>query len=134
MMILLLHVTCSCICPFYSICFYIFELFGTFLSVSFFPLTLLFTLVHQWHQNVSVLHPGTLFVLGHHLLLILPPLLFGSVMRMPERTSRRNFLDEVFIRNVESSCRTSPTLTYPLSFTVEVGSHCVTSRSFVHLC
>ena len=34
-------------------------------------------------------------------------------MRMPERTSRRIFLDEVFIRNAESFWRTSSTLTFP---------------------
>ena len=86
----------------------------------------------SWHQNVSLLHLRTLFVPGHLRLLILPPLLFGSVMRMPERPSRRTFLNEVFIRNAKSSRRTSLTLTYPLSFTVEVGSHHVTSRSLVH--
>ena len=45
-----------------------------------------------------------------------------------------NFLDEVFIRNAESFWRTSSTLTFPLSFTVKDGSHCVMSRSLVHLC
>ena len=87
-----------------------------------------------WHQNVSLLRLKTLFVPGHLRLLILPPLLFKSVMRMPERTSRRTFLDKVFIWNAESSCRTSPTLTYPLSFTVEVGSHYMTSRSPILPC
>ena len=55
-------------------------------------------------------------------------------MRMPVRPSRRIFLNEAFISNVESFWRTSLTLTYPMSFTVEVGSHCVTSRSHVHPC
>ena len=50
------------------------------------------------------------------------------------RTSQRTFLDEVFIRNTESFWWTSPTLTFPLSFIVGDGSHCVTSRSPVHLC
>ena len=45
-----------------------------------------------------------------------------------------NFLDEAFIRNAKSFCQTSPTLTYPLSFTIGIGSHCVTSRSLVHPC
>ena len=108
--------------------------FGAFLSVSFFTLTLLFTLVRQWHQNISLLCPGTLFILGHRLFLILLPPLFGSMMRMPERTSQRTFLNEVFIWNAESFCWTSPTLTYPQSFTVGVGSHCVTSRSPVNPC
>ena len=130
MMLFTLHVTCSCIFMHMyltSVYFYISEFFGVFLIVSFFPLSLLFTLVRQCHQNVSLLHPRTLFVPRHHLLLILTPLLFGSMMRMLERTSRRTSLDESFIQNAESSCRTSPTLTYPLSFTFGVGSHCVTS-------
>ena len=88
----------------------------------------------SWHLNVSLLCPGTLFVSGHLLLLIPLLLLFGSVIRMPERTSQRIFLDESFIRNAESFCRTSLTLTYPLSFTVGVGSHCVTSRLPIYLC
>ena len=119
-----------CIRSFFSIYYDIFELLRTFLIVFFFlSLSLLFTLVHQWHQNASLLRPGTLFVLRHLCFLIIPPFLFNSVMRMPERTSRRTSLDEAFIQNNESSSWTSPTLTYPLSFTVGVGSHCVTSRS-----
>ena len=50
-------------------------------------------------------------------------------MRMPKRTSQRTFLEEVFIRNVESFWWTLPTLIYPMSLTVGVGSHCVTSES-----
>ena len=61
-------------------------------------------------------------------------LLFGSMMRMPERTSQRTFLNKVFIQNAESFWWTSLTLTYPMSFIVGVGSHCVTSRSHVHPC
>ena len=34
----------------------------------------------------------------------------------------------------QSFYHTSPTLTYPLSFTIGVGSHCVTFWSFVHSC
>ena len=88
----------------------------------------------SWHQNISLHRLGTLFILGHLRLLNLPLLLFNSVMSKLEKTSQRDFLNEVFIRNAESSCRTSPTLTYPQSFIVEVGSHCVTSRSPVLLC
>ena len=124
----------SCICTLYSIYFCIFELFGAFLIVSFFPLSVWNCLERQWHRNIDLLRPGTVFVLGHRLLLILPPLLFDSVMRMPERTSWRTFLDEVFIQNAESFCQILPTLTYPMSFTIGVGSHCVTSRSHVLLC
>ena len=120
----------QCIHSFFSLYSDIFELLGTFLIVFFslsLSLSLLSTLVRQWHQKVSLLRPGTLFVLRHRLLLILSPFLFSSMMRMLKRTSRGTSLDEAFIRNAESSYRTSPTLTYPLSFTFGVGSHCVTS-------
>ena len=109
--------------------------FGTFLSVSFSPPHSPIYVSASWHQNISLLCPRTLFVPGHlFLLLILLPHMFGFVMKMPKRTSLRTSLDEAFIRNTKSFYWTSPTLTYPLSFTVGVGSHCVTSQSLVHLC
>ena len=67
-------------------------------------------------------------------LLILPLFLFGSMMMMPTRHSRRTFLDEAFIWNANSYYQTLSTLTFPLSFTVGNGSHCVTSRSHVLSC
>ena len=130
-MFLSLHVTCS------------FIFMHTYLQVSIFlyklscccfsdSLSLSLALVASWHLNVSLLHPKTLFVLGHLLLLlILPLLLFDFVMRGPVWTSQRTFLDKAFIRNAKSFCRTLLTLTFPLSFTVGDGSHCVTSRSHV---
>ena len=45
-------------------------------------------------------------------------------MRRPNRTSLRTSLNEAFIRKAKSFYWTSPTLTYPLLFTVGVGSHC----------
>ena len=111
--------------------------FRTFLIVSFFPRPP-HSLVYvnaSWHQNVSLLRPETLFVLGHLLLLlILLPHTSSSVMRRPKWNSLSTSLDEEFIQNARSSCQTSPTLTYPLSFTIGVGSHCVTSWSLVHPC
>ena len=59
--------------------------------------------------------------------------LFGLIMRRPNRTSLRTSLDEAFIWNAKSFCRISPTLTYPLSFTVGVRSHYVMSWSLIHL-
>ena len=70
----------------------------------------------------------------HLRLLIQPLFLFGFVMMMPTRHSRRTFLDEVFIWNAKTYWWTLPTLTFPLSFTVGNGSHCVTSRSLVLSC
>ena len=139
MMILLLHVTCSCIFMHTYLTFNIFLYIWTVWSFSycFFLPPLSLSLVYvsvSWHQNVSLLCPGTFFIPGHRLLLILPLLLFNSVIRMPERTSQRTFLDKVFIGNAESFCWTSPILTYQLSFTIGVGSHCVTSQSHVHPC
>ena len=55
-------------------------------------------------------------------------------LQRPKQTSLRTSLDEAWIRNAKSFCQISPTLTYPLSFTVEVRSHCVTSWSLVHPC
>ena len=87
-----------------------------------------------WHLSINPLRPETLFILMPLRLLILPLSLFGSVMMMPIRHSRRTFLSEVFIRNAKSYWQTSLTLTFPLSFTVGNGSHCVTSRSLVLSC
>ena len=105
-------------------------LFWLFLSPS---LSSFYVSLLPWHPNANLLRPGTLFVPGHPLLPILLPHMSGSVMRRPNRTFLRAFLDEAFILNAKSSCRISPTLTFPLSFTVGNGSHCVTSWSHVHL-
>ena len=136
MMFLLLHVTCSCI---FHACIPIFFLlidincvwyFSACFSLSF----SFFWLVALWHLNVSPLLPGTLFVSRHLLLLpllILPHLISGFVMIKPVRTFWRTFPDAAFIRNAKSFYRIFSILTFPLSSTVGVGSHCVASRSFV---
>ena len=122
-----------CIRTLFSIYLLYLNCFRTFLilSLSLSSICVSFCL---WHLNVSLLHPRTLFVLGHPLHLILLLSLFASVMRMLERPSRRTFLNEAFILNAKSSWRTSSTLTYLMSFIFEVGSHCVTPRSHVHPC
>ena len=105
--------------------------FSDYLSLSFF-LSLPLTLVVSWHLSISLLHPRTLFVLGHLLLLLLliPHLLMsGSVMRRPNQTSLRTFHNAALIRNAKSFCQTFLTLTYPLSFTVGVGSHYMVPQS-----
>ena len=79
-------------------------------------------------QSRNLLHAGA------PLLLILHIFLSCSMMRRPNRTSLRTSLDEAFIRNAKSFCRTTSTLTYLLSFIVGVGNHCVMSRSLVHSC
>ena len=131
MIFLLLHVTCSCIFHAYIQFFFISILLilicvGTSLSLSL----SLSRLVALWHPNISLLRPRTLFIL-RHLLLILPPLTFGSVMRRPVRTSQRTFHDEAFIRNAKSFYWTFPISIFPLSSTVGAGSHFVASRSLV---
>ena len=110
-------------------------LLGTFLIVLLF-FSLYFCLCWSClrHLNVNPLLPGTLFVPVLFHLLILHLLTFGSMMMMPLRHFRRTSLDEAFIRNVKSFCRTLPTPTFPLSFTVGDRSHCVTSRSHVLSC
>ena len=52
-------------------------------------------------------------------------------MIKPVRTFWRTFLDEAFIRNVKSFYQIFLILTLPLSSTIGVGSHCVTSQSLV---
>ena len=113
--------------PPFSIIF-ILIVFGVFLLVS---LSLsFFRLVALWHLNGNLLRPGTLFVPGH--LLLLPPLIplhltLSSVMIKSVRTFRRTSNDEAFIRNAKSFYRIFSILTFPLSSTVGVGSHCVLS-------
>ena len=116
----------SCICTFIYLYFDI-DLCWCF-SACFFLSLSFFRLVSLWHLNENPLRPGTFFLLGH-LPLILPPPMFGSVMRRPSRTSRRTFHDAAFIRNAESFYLIFLILTFPLSSTVRVGSHCVASRS-----
>ena len=94
----------------------------------FLPLSF-FWLVASWHLNENPLRPRTLFVLGHLLPLTLLHLTFGSVMRRLLRISLRTFLDKAFIRNAKSSYQIFLILTYPLSSTVGVRSHCVVPRS-----
>ena len=99
------------------------------LSLSF---SLFLTLVASWHLNVNPFCPGTLFVSGHLLLLLLLTslhLTYGSVMRRPSQTSWRTFQNEAFIWNAKSFCHIFQTLTYPLSSTVAVGSHFMASWS-----
>ena len=137
MLFLQFHITCSCIFTHTYLTFSIFLYIDYIWSFSMFlspSLSLLFTLVASWHLNVNLLHLETLFVLGHPLLLTSLPLTSSSVIKRPNQTSLRTSLDEAFIWNAKSFCRTSTTLTYPLSFTVGVGSHCVTSWSLVHPC
>ena len=120
-------------------CFYhlILQLLGTFLIVSLsFFLSLPLTLVASWHLSVSLLCPGTLFVPGHLLLLLIltpHPLMSGFVMKRPNWTSLRTFHDATFIRNAKSFCQIFLTQTYPLSSIVKVGSHYVVPRSCVLL-
>ena len=136
MMHLYLHVIWSCIFMHMYLqvsIFVILNLVGAFLIVFLsLPLSLFLTLVALWHLNVNPFHPRTLFVLGHlPLLLLLTPLhlTYDSVMRRPNRTSWRTFHDTAFIRNAKSFCQTFLTLTYPLSSTIGVKSHFVTSQS-----
>ena len=128
MMYLNLHVTCSCIFMHTYLQVLIF-LYILLLVLFWFPLS---RLVASWHLNKNPLRPRTLFMLGHHILLLtLLFLMFGSVMIKPEKTFWRTFLDNAFIRNAKSSYWIFLILTFPLSSTVEVGIHCITSLSLV---
>ena len=116
----------SCIHTFISLYSDI-KLFGAFLFIPL-SLSLSLFLVALCHLNRNLLCLGTLFVPGYLPLILLLHTL-GSVMIKPERTFRRTFLDEAFIQNTKSSYQISPILTFPLSSTVGVGSHCVASQS-----
>ena len=99
--------------------------------VSLFLLLSFFWLVASWNLNENPFFPKTLFILRHLLLLTLHLLKYGSMMIKPKMTFRRTFVNEAFIQNAKSSYRIFPILTYPLSFTVGVGGHYMTSRSLV---
>ena len=99
-----------------------------FLPLFLFMLVVSMTPKHKSTPTRNPLHSGLLHLLILHLLI------FGSMMMMPLRHFWRTSLDEAFIWNTKSYCRTLATLTFPLSFTVGDGSHCVTSRSHVLSC
>ena len=101
-------------------------------SMCFF-ISLFLLLVALWHLNENPLHPKTLFILGHPLLLTPLLLTYGSTMIKPIRTFRRTFLDESFIRNAKSFYQIFPLLTFPLSSTIGVKSHYMASSSLVPL-
>ena len=108
--------------------------FGTFLIVSFSLPLFLFTLVMSMAPKCKSTPARNPLRFGASSSSDSAPFSLGSVMMMLTRHSRRTFLDEVFIRNAKSFWWTSPTLTFPLSFTVWNGSHCVTSWSLLLLC
>ena len=105
----------SCWC--FSTCFF----FSLFLS-----------LVALWHLIGNLFRLRTFFVPRHLFLLPLLILLYitsGSMMIKPVRTFRRTSHDTTFIWNAKSFYRTFLILTFPLSSTVGVESHCVASQS-----
>ena len=138
MMHFFLHVACSCISYTCVLLFNILDIFEPAWDFSncllFLPLSVGLRKTCLWHLSINPLWPGTFFIPMPLHLLILPLSLFNSVMMMPTKHSRRTFLDEAFIWNTKSYCRTFSTPTFPLSFTVRDGSHCVTSRSHVLSC
>ena len=113
-----------------------FDITTAWYSSNCLPLFLSFSpsyVVASWHLSVSLFRPGTLFIPGHLLLLLLLltplPITFSSMMRRSNQTSSRTFHDATVIRNAKSFCQTSLTLTCPLSSAVGVGTHSVAPRS-----
>ena len=134
----LLHVTCSCIPHAYVlsiqyILIYLNCLGFFWLSLSL-PLFFLFTFVVSMAPKCK----STLSQNPLHSRASSSPNPTPSHIRFRDKDARKafseNFLDEAFILNTESFWWTSLTLIYPMSFTVGVGSHRVTSRSHVHSC
>ena len=133
MMFLLLHVTCSCIFHAYVPIFVfllILNVFGTFPRVLSFSLSLFLSVncsiapKCKYTPSRNPLHFRASFSSP---LLILHPPMSSSMMIKPIRTFRRTFHDVAFIRNAKSFYWTFLILTFPLSSTVKVGSHCVAS-------
>ena len=121
---------------FFSHILTILNCFGTFLIVSFsFPLPLfLFTLVVSMapkHKSTPAQNPLRSRASSSSDSI---PLSLQFRDDNAHKAFSENFLDEVFIQNAKSFWWTSPTLTFPLSFTVGNGSHCVTSWSLVLSC
>ena len=97
---------------FQYILWYILNYFGTFLILFSLSLPLfVYVSLLLWHLKVNLLRLKTLFILGHPLLLTLLLSLSGSMIRRPNWTSLRTFLNKAFILNAKSSCRTSLTPT-----------------------
>ena len=108
----------------YPLLFYCWYFVVIFFFVSL-PLSLSLSWIdYTWHPSANPLRLGTFFV-PVHLLLILPPLMFGSVIGRPIRTSWRTSPNMVFIWNAAWFYRTFPILLYPLSFIVKYGNLCV---------
>ena len=112
----------------------IFELFGTFLIVFLSLPLFLFTLVvsmtpkHKSTPAWNLLHSGASSSFD-----------FASLsLQFRDDDAHKAFSENFSRRDVHSEhqviWRTSPTLTFPLSFTVGNGSHCVMSRSLVLSC
>ena len=99
----------------YFFFFFIFQnylLIGAFMFLSLsLSLSLSLGWSAQWHPSANLFRPKTLFVPGHHLLILL---LFtsGSMTRRPIRTSCRTSPNVAFIRNATLSYQTSPILLY----------------------
>ena len=111
-----LHITCSCILHAYVPSSFLFVCTLLWLSI----LSLL-RIVCVWHPSTNPLCLGTLFVLGH-LLLILLLFISRFVMRRPISISRRTSPILVFIRNATWFYRTFPILLYPFSFIIRDGN------------
>ena len=137
MMQFVLHVTCSCIFHAYVLYFSIYLLylncFGVFLIVSFFPLSILFTLVvsmapkRKSTPSQNPLRWGIHFVWS-----------YSFIYSVPWWECLKGILGELFSMRHSFWMPSHPgglcRHRYPMSFTVEVRSHCVTSQSHVHLC
>ena len=138
MMQFLLHVTCSCISHayvlYFSICLLYLNCFGAFLIVSFSPppLFILFTLVVFIAPKCKSTPAQNPLHSGASSSSDFAPL--SLQFCDDDAHSRRTFLDAAFILNAQSFWQTSPTPTFPLSFTVGDGSHYVTFRSLVLSC
>ena len=119
---------------FFSYILTIMKCFGTYLIASFSLPLFLFTLVVSMapkHKSTPVRNP---LRSGASSSSDSAPFSLRFRDDDAHKAFSENFLDEVFIRNAKLFWRMSSTLTFPLSFTVGNGSHCVTSWSLVLSC
>ena len=134
MMLFMLHITCSCIFMHTYLQFFIFlyfDFFGAFLRVSLSP-SLLLALVCSMapkRRSTSSWNPLLSEASSSSFPSDPTPSHIRFVMIKPVRTFRRTSHNTTFIWNAKSFYRTFLILTFPLSSTVGVESHCVASQS-----
>ena len=128
MMLLFLHVTCSCIPMHHS--FHI----SIFLSVCLAIFLFLSFLTMAPKKSIPSKNPISHCVVLLLLLLLLLLFEIGFVIQNPKRILMRTSITRRFIRNARLSCLISQTHLYPVCLALEVRNHSVRNLSNVQAC